>query len=184
MNLTLDGVMQAPGRREEDLRGGFQHGGWAQPYAAMTAAGESTPNFGSLLLGRKTYEDFYGFWPKQTGSPFTEVLNNMQKHVVSTTLSEPLAWSNSALIKADIPGAVVRLKAGEGKDIVIMGSGELIQTLMKHNLIDRYVLLIHPLVLGSGRHLFTDGGTLASLHLVSSTTTPKGVVVAVYEPVG
>jgi dihydrofolate reductase len=183
-NLTLDGVMQAPGRRDEDLRGGFQHGGWATPYAAMTSseAGESIPNFSALLLGRRTYEDFYAYWPKQTDNPFTEVLNNMQKYVASTTLEEPLAWSNSTLLKGDVPEAVAGLKAQPGKDLVVMGSGEFIQTLMKHNLVDRYVLLIHPLVLGSGRHLFTDGGAFTALHLVSAKATPNGVVVATYEP--
>jgi dihydrofolate reductase len=183
-NLTLDGVMQAPGRRDEDLRGGFQHGGWATPYAAMSSseAGESIPNFGALLLGRRTYEDFYAYWPKQTDNPFTEVLNNMQKYVASTTLEEPLAWSNSTLLKGDVPEAVAGLKAQPGKDLVVMGSGELIQTLMKHNLVDRYVLLIHPLVLGSGRHLFTDGAAFTALHLVSAKAIPTGVVVATYEP--
>ncbi len=181
-NLTLDGVMQAPARPDEDRRGGFEHGGWAAPYAAMTAAGESTPNFGALLLGRWTYEEFYAYWPKQTNNPFTEVLNNIQKYVASTTLKEPLAWINSTLLKGDVAEAVAGLKAKQGNDIVVMGSGELIQTLMKHNLVDRYVLLIHPLVLGSGRHLFTDGGAFAALHLVSAKATPNGVVVATYEP--
>jgi dihydrofolate reductase len=108
----------------------------------------------------------------------------MQKYVASITLKEPLAWSNSTLLKGDVAEAVAGLKAkqGENKDIVVMGSGELIQTLMKYNLVDRYVLLIHPLVLGSGRHLFTDGGAFAALHLVSAKATPKGVVVATYEP--
>jgi dihydrofolate reductase len=184
MNLTLDGVMQAPARPDEDRRGGFEHGGWGAPYAAMTAAGESTPSFGALLLGRRTYEEFYAYWPKQTNSPFTEVLNNLQKHVASTTLREPLAWINSTLLKGDVAEAVAGLKAKQGQDIVVMGSGVLIQTLMKHNLVDRYVLLIHPLVLGAGRHLFTDGGAFAALHLVSAEATPNGVVVATYGPTG
>jgi dihydrofolate reductase len=181
-NLTLDGVMQAPGRPDEDRHGGFEHGGWAAPYAAMTQAGESTPNFGALLLGRRTYEEFYAYWPKQKDSPFSALLDNMQKYVVSTTLSEPLAWINSTLLSGDAAQAVARLKEELDKDLVIMGSGELIQTLMKHNLVDRYVLLIHPLVLGSGRHLFTDDGAFAALHLVSAKATPNGVVVATYEP--
>ncbi len=183
-NLTLDGVMQAPGRRDEDLRGGFEHGGWAAPYAAMTSseAGESIPNFGALLLGRRTYEDFFAYWPKQTDSPFTEVLNKMQKYVASTTLEEPLPWMNSTLLKGDVPKAVAGLKAQPGMDIVVMGSGELVQALMKYKLVDKYVLLIHPLVLGSGRHLFPDGGASAALHLVSAKATPNGVVVATYEP--
>lgn len=102
MNLTLDGVMQAPGRADEDPRGGFRHGGWATPYAAMSSseAGESVPNFGALLLGRRTYEGLYDYWPKQVGNPMTEMLNNMQKNVVSTTLQEPLPWVNSTLLKA------------------------------------------------------------------------------------
>jgi dihydrofolate reductase len=184
MNLTLDGVMQAPGRRDEDLRGGFNCGGWAVPYAAMTDAGEAAPNFGCLLLGRRTYEEFYSYWPNQTGSPFREILNNMQKYIVSTTLKGPLAWINSTLLGADIPEAVAALKAKYVQDIVVMGSGELIQTLMKHNLVDRYVLLIHPIVLGSGRHLFTDGSVFTALHLVSVKATPPGVVVAIYEGAG
>jgi dihydrofolate reductase len=184
MNLTLDGVMQAPGRREEDLRGGFRYGGWGASYVAMTEAGESTPNFGALLLGRQTYEQFYSYWPKQTNNPFTEALTKMSKYVASTTLKEPLAWSNSTLLKGDVAEAVAGLKSKLGKDvdIVVMGSGDLIQTLMQHNLVDRYVLLIHPLVLGSGRRLFTDGSPFAELHLISAKTTPKGVVVATYEP--
>ncbi len=183
-NLTLDGVMQAPGRPDEDRRGGFQHGGWGAPYAAMTSseAGESIPNFGALLLGRRTYEDFFAYWPKQTDSPFTEVLNKMQKYVASTTLEEPLPWMNSTLLKGDVPKAVSGLKAQPGMDIVVMGSGELVQALMKYKLVDKYVLLIHPLVLGSGRHLFPDGGASAALHLVSAKATPNGVVVASYEP--
>ncbi|SRR5258706_2045056 len=184
-NLTLDGVIQAPGRPDEDRRGGFEHGGWAAPYGAMqtSEAGESIPSFGALLLGRRTYEVFYDFWPKQTdGNPFTERLNNMQKYVASTTLREPLPWINSTLLSGNLPEAVTALKAQQGGDLVMMGSGELIQSLMKHNLIDRFVLLIHPLVLGSGRRLFTDDGAFAALRLVSAKPTPNGVVVATYEP--
>ena len=184
-NLTLDGVIQAPGRPDEDRRGGFEHGGWAAPYGAMqtSEAGESIPSFGALLLGRRTYEVFYDFWPKQTdGNPFTERLNNMQKYVASTTLREPLPWINSTLLSGNLPEAVTALKAQQGGDLVMMGSGELIQSLMKHNLIDRFVLLIHPLVLGSGRRLFTDDDAFAALRLVSAKPTPNGVVVATYEP--
>jgi len=179
-NLTLDGVMQAPGRPDEDRRGGFEHGGWAAPYAAMTAAGESTPHFGALLLGRRTYEDFYAVWPNRTDNPYTAVLNNTQKYVASTTLSEPLPWINSTLLKGDAAEAVARLKEELDKDLVIMGSGELVQSLMRANLIDEYVLLIHPLVLGSGRRLFPDGGTFAALRLVDTKTTTTGVVIATY----
>jgi dihydrofolate reductase len=182
-NLTLDGVMQAPGRPEEDRRGNFQHGGWGAPYAAMasSAIGDSLGNVGPLLFGRRTYEDFYAFWPNQSGSPYSEVLNNAQKYVASTTLKEPLPWSNSTLLKGDVAQAVAGLKAQPGQDFMIMGSGELVQTLMKHNLVDRFVLLIHPLVLGSGRRLFPDNGAYANLQLISSKTTDKGVVVATYQ---
>ncbi len=184
-NLTLDGVMQAPGRPDEDRRGGFTHGGWAAPYGAMqsSAIGDSLPGMDALLLGRRTYEDFYAYWPKQTNNPFTGTLNRMPKYVVSTTLTEPLAWSNSTLLKGDAPKAVAQFKRQTDKTLVIMGSGVLIQALLQHNLIDRYLLLIHPLVLGEGRRLFPDGGVPATLRLVAAKPTDTGVVVATYEPV-
>jgi len=181
-NLTLDGVMQAPGRPDEDRRGGFEHGGWASPYAAMSSTGKSMDNTSALLLGRRTYEDFYAFWPKQIGNPFTAMLDNMQKYVASTTLSEPLSWSNSTLLPGDAAEAVAALKEEPGKDLLVMGSGELIQSLMRHNLVDEYILLIHPLVLGSGRRLFADGGAFAALRLVATSTTTTGVVIATYQP--
>ncbi len=182
MNLTLDGVMQAPGRPDEDRRGGFEHGGWATPYATMEAVGESMSYTGALLLGRRTYEDFYAVWPNRTDNPFTAVLDNTQKYVASTTLVEPLPWSNSTLLKGDAAEAVARLKEEPGKDLVVLGSGELVQSLMRRNLVDEYVLLIHPLVLGSGRRLFTDGGAFAALRLVATSTTTTGVVIATYQP--
>src|SRR5229473_3525297 len=158
-SLSLDGVMQAPGRPDEDRRGGFERGGWALPYsdpAMGQAVGESMATTGGLLFGRRTYEDFYKVWPNQTDNPFTEVLNNTQKYVASTTLTEPLPWRNSTLLEGDAAGAVAELKKGPGKDLVILGSGELIRSLMQRNLIDEYILLIHPLVLGSGQRLFPD----------------------------
>jgi dihydrofolate reductase len=186
MNLTLDGVMQAPGRPDEDRRGGFEHGGWALPYADPVmgkVAAESMATTAALLFGRRTYEDFYSVWPNRTDNPFTVVLNNSQKYVASTTLKEPLPWANSTLLKGDAADAVVALKKQPGKDLVILGSGELVNSLMKRNLIDEYVLQIHPLVLGSGRRLFTDGGSMAALHLLDSKTTTTGVLIATYEPV-
>jgi dihydrofolate reductase len=181
-NLTLDGVMQGPARPDEDRRGGFEHGGWAAPYAAMEATGNNFASAGALLFGRRTYENFYAVWPKQTNSPYTEFLNTIPKYVASTTLKEPLPWSNSTLLKGDAAQAVSQLKQQPGKDLLIMGSGELIQSLMRANLIDDYVLLIHPLVLGSGRRLFPDGGAAATLRLVATSTTDKGVVIATYQP--
>jgi dihydrofolate reductase len=189
-NLTLDGVMQAPGRPDEDPRGGFTHGGWAEVQvrtpdgdpvlASVTAA--SMANTGALLLGRRTYLDLYGYWPKQTDNPFTEVLNNIPKYVASTTAQEPLPWSNSTLLEGDATQAVAKLKQQPGKDIVVIGSGELVQSLRRHNLVDTYVLLIHPLVLGSGRRLFPDGGPSAALRLVDTKATTTGVLVATYQP--
>src|SRR5512145_1409728 len=168
-SVTLDGVMQAPGRADEDPRGGFEYGGWAVPYADPEmgkAAGESMATTGGLLLGRRTYEDFFKVWPNQTDNPFTEVLNNTPKYVASTKLKEPLPWMNSILLRGGIPQAVAKLKAQPGKDIVVLGSGELIQTLVQYNLIDLYTLLIHPLILGSGCRLFREGAPGINLRLV------------------
>jgi dihydrofolate reductase len=184
-NLTLDGVMQAPGRPDEDLRGGFEYGGWAVPYhdeVMGRVMGERMARGGPLLLGRRTYEDFAGFWPKQKDNPYTEVLNNVQKYVASTTLTESLPWSNSTLLRGDAAEAVAKLKEESGKDIGVLGSGQLIQSLMRHDLVDEYVLLIHPLLVGSGRRLFPDGGPFAALRLVDSVTTTTGVLIATYQP--
>jgi dihydrofolate reductase len=184
-HLTLDGVMQAPGRPDEDGRGGFDRGGWAQPYGDAVMAGvmaEGMAKGGALLLGRRTYEDFAAFWPNQEDNPFTEVLNNIQKYVASTTMEEPLPWSNSTLLKGDAAEAVARLKEQPGEDLVVLGSGELVQSLMRRNLVDEYLLTIHPLILGSGRRLFTDGGASVALRLVDTKTTTTGVVIAIYQP--
>ena len=185
-SVTLDGVMQAPARPDEDVRGDFPYGGWATPYPDPEmgrAAGESMATAGGLLFGRRTYEDLYSVWPNRTDdNPYTEVLNNAQKYVASKTLKEPLPWMNSTLLKGDVSEAVRALKTQPGKELVILGSGELIQTLMQHGLIDKYVLLIHPLVLGTGRRLFREGSAYSTLQLVDSTTTPNGVVIATYQP--
>jgi len=186
-HLTLDGVMQAPGRPDEDRRGGFQHGGWAQPDndpVMAEAMAEGMANGGALLFGRRTYEDFAAVFPKQKDNPFTAVLDNSQKYVASTTLNEPLPWVNSTLLKGDAAEAVAKLKEKPGKDLVVLGSGVLVQSLMPHNLIDEYVLMIHPLVLGSGRRLFVDGGAFSALRLVDSKTTTTGVLIATYRPAG
>lgn len=181
-NLTLDGVMQAPGRPDEDTRGGFTQGGWATPYAAMQEAGGGMSSAGALLFGRRTYEDFFSVWPKRKDNPFTEILNAMPKYVASRTLKAPLPWMNSTLLEGDAVEAVAKLKKQMDEDLLIFGSGELVQSLMPGNAVDVYMLLIHPLVLGSGRRLFPDGGAFASLRLVESRATGKGVVIATYEP--
>jgi dihydrofolate reductase len=185
-HLTLDGVMQAPGHPDEDRRGGFEHGGWQPPYAdsvMASAMAEGIAKGGALLFGRRTYEKFAAVWPNQPeDKPYTAVLNNRQKYVASTTLKEPLPWTNSTLLKGDAAEAVASLREQPGMDLVVLGSGGLVQSLMRRNLIDEYVLTIHPLVLGSGRRLFPDGGESAALRLVDSKATTTGVVIATYEP--
>jgi len=186
-SLSLDGVMQAPGAPDEDTRGGFEHGGWAVPYNDAVMGSEMAKGMGrtELLFGRRTYERFYAVWPNQPEpNPFTEVLNKIQKYVASTTLTEPLPWSNSTLLAGDAAETVAELKAQPGQDIGVLGSGELVRSLMRHDLVDEYTLLIHPLVLGSGRRLFPDRGSLAKLRLTHSVTTTTGVMIATYQPTG
>ncbi len=183
--ISLDGVMQAPARADEDTRDGFKFGGWGVPYndpvlgqkmAEHMARGASQ---GALLLGRRTYEDFYAVWPKRTdGNPFTEHLNKVKKYVASMALREPLAWNNSFLLSGDAADAVEALK--KQLDLAILGSGELIQSLMQRNLVDEFLLTIAPIVLGSGHRLFPSG-VQVSLRLVDSTPTTKGVIIATYE---
>jgi dihydrofolate reductase len=184
MSLTLDGVMQAPGRADEDTRDGFEHGGWALPYldpamgnAVAEGMAKAPPAF---LFGRRTYEDFFEVWPKRTNNPFTEALNNLHKYVASMTLREPLPWSNSTLLNGDAATAVATLKGQPGSDLVVLGSGKLVQSLMRRNLVDEFVLSIHPLVLGSGSRLFSDGSPFATFQLVNSKLTSTGVVIAIY----
>jgi dihydrofolate reductase len=183
-HLTLDGVMQAPGRPEEDTRGGFEQGGWAVPNVdevVNAAMGARMPRSGGLLLGRRSYEDMLGYWNTQD-SPFKDMLNGAPKYVVSTTLREPPRWPNSTLLSGDVAEAVAQIRQQLEKDLNVMGSGELIQMLMRHGLIDEYLLLIHPLVLGAGRRLFADGGPPASLRLVDSQISTTGVQIATYRP--
>jgi dihydrofolate reductase len=183
-HVTLDGVMQAPGRPDEDTRGEFGYGGWEVRYADDVMAGVAAEGMAAesaLLFGRRTYEDFHAFWPNQPEpNPFTDVLNRSRKYVASTTLTEPLPWENSTLLHGDAGDAVARVKASPGPDIVVLGSGALVQVLMARDLIDEYVLLIHPLVLGVGRRLFPDGGSRADLTLVDCKTTTTGVVIGRY----
>jgi dihydrofolate reductase len=180
-HLSLDGVMQAPAAADEDTRGGFAHGGWAVPYqdeviGKFMGARMSSTEQSTLLFGRRTYEHMYSYWPKQTG-PVTDTLNRAQKYVASNSLSEPLEWENSTLLSGDVPARVRELDL----DAVILGSGELIHTLARENMIDAFVLTIHPLVLGSGLRLFPDDGALAKFRLVESIPTTTGVIIAVYE---
>lgn len=185
-SVTLDGVMQAPGRPDEDTRVGFAHGGWAVGYddeVMGRAMGARMARDGALLLGRRTYEDLLGHWPKQPANPFTDVLNRTTKYVASTTLAEPLPWENSVLLDGDAADAVAALRARpDDGDLAVIGSGALVRSLAARGLVDEYLLLIHPLVLGAGRRLFDDGTTHARLRLVEAVTTTKGVVIATYRP--
>src|SRR5207302_1706549 len=183
-HVTLDGVMQAPARREEDTRDGFSHGGWAIPGNDEVMArkmAEGVPRSGLLLLGRRTYEDFYAVWPQRTDSPFSDALTKARKYVVSRTLTEPLPWENSILLSGDAADAVAELKQQLGDDLTIFGSGALVASLIAVDLIDEYLLMIHPLVLGSGRRLFPAGHSV-QLRLVDNVATTTGVVIATYQP--
>jgi dihydrofolate reductase len=187
-HLTLDGVMQAPGTLDEDLRDGFQHGGWAnrnQDPAMRKVMSASMSSAWSLLIGRATYEQFADYWPKQAPNPMTEALDNVQKYVASTTLTEPLAWQNSTLLKGDAADAVRRLKEELRENLVVFGSGVLVRSLLSHDLVDELMLMVYPLVLGSGRRLFADSGSdLSAFRLVDSETTDTGVIIATYQPAG
>jgi dihydrofolate reductase len=184
--LTLDGVMQAPGNPEEDRSGGFGHGGWQLPYFDQTMSSvisEGMATSGGFLLGRRTYEILSAFWPNQPAdNPFAAAMNSLPKHVASTTLDEPLKWQNSTLVKGDVAEAVAGLKRQPGKDLQVIGSGELVQTLIRHDLVDEYRLMVHPLVLGGGRRLFRDGTLRTPLQLIETRTTGTGVVVLTYRP--
>jgi len=183
VSLSLDGVMQAPGRPDEDVRGGFDRGGWANGYndevmSRRMAQGMSQD--GVLLFGRRTYQDFFSVWPGRTDNPFTEVLDRTPKYVTSRTLTEPLPWQNSILLSGDAAESVAELKGRPGPDLAVLGSGNLVQTLRQAGLVDEYLLLIHPLLLGTGTRLFPDGPP-SDLRLVESLTTTTGVIIASYQ---
>jgi dihydrofolate reductase len=184
-NMTLDGVMQAPGGADEDARGGFLHGGWAHSYADQVMAetmGKGMSADGGMLFGRRTYEQFHGFWSKRTdGNPYTEVLNRKSKYVASRTLTEPLPWENSSLLEGDAAGAVAALKRDVEGDLVVLGSGELVRSLAQAGLVDVYMLSIHPLILGAGTKLFAEGkDAYGTLELVEAVPTTTGVIIATY----
>ncbi len=181
--LTLDGVMQGPGRPDEDTRGGFDRGGWAVPYgdeAMVAKMGERMGEDRAWLFGRRTYEDLLATWNAR-GGPFKDALNSAHKYVASSNPATRLNWPNSTLLHGDVTAAVADLKQSSATNLVIMGSGVLIRSLMAADLIDEYLLMISPLVLGTGRRMFA-GGTQAALRLIDSSTTGKGVLIATYEP--
>jgi dihydrofolate reductase len=182
-HLTLDGVMQAPARSDEDTRGDFTHGGWAVS-GADEVMGEALgrrmghPD-GGLLLGRLSYEDMLSAWDTR-GGPNKDALMGAQKYVVSSNPATKLDWPSSTLVHGDVPSAVADIKESGTGDLVIMGSGELIRSLVPHGLIDEYLLLIHPIVLGSGQRLFEPAHDSMNLTLVESTPTTTGVIIATY----
>ncbi len=184
-HLSLDGVMQSPARPDEDERDGFEHGGWGAAagndpmIVEKLGVGRPQSQPGALLLGRRTYTDFAEVWPARGDNPFTDALNKQTKYVASNTLSEPLPWVNSVLLTGDAADAVAQLRRGE-LQLTILGSGQLIGALMQRNLIDRFVLLIHPLVLGSGRRMFADDGPYGRLTLIEAVATTTGVIIATY----
>jgi dihydrofolate reductase len=184
-HLTLDGVMQSPGHPDEDPRDGFTHGGWASRRQDPTMQQVMGAHMGSawaLLVGRTTYVRFADYWPKQAPNPFTDALTRVRKYVASTTLGEPLAWENSVLLSGDAADGVARLKVDQAENLVVFGSGVLVRSLLQRNLVDKLILLIHPLVLGAGRRLFGDSGAMAEFQLTESTTTDTGVIIATYQP--
>ena len=184
-NVTLDGVMQSPGAPDEDTRGGFRHGGWAIPYndeVKFKEMGKGMGGRGNMLFGRRTYEKMFKAWHGRTDpNPFTKFLGDARKYVASRTLKEPLEWENSTLLKGDAADAVATLKKNGESDLVILGSGELVRSLARRDLVDQYTLLIHPLVLGPGLRMFGDDGAFAAFRLAGSVPTTTGVIVATYE---
>ncbi|MDX6539347.1 MAG: hypothetical protein QOI71_957 [Gaiellales bacterium] len=184
--LTLDGVMQAPGGPREDESGGFAHGGWSVNYwdeQMGQVMGEAMSTPFDLVLGRKTYDIFAAHWPHAADDPGAKPLNDATKYVASR--SRPtLEWSNSVRIEGDAAEGIVALKADNGPELQVHGSGDLIQTLLRHNLVDEFRLWVFPVVIGSGKRLFSDGAVPSGLKLVDSTVSTTGVVIGTYEPAG
>ncbi len=186
--ITLDGVMQAPGGPEEDPTGGFTHGGWVAGYfddfLGKVMVEQMSKPF-DLLLGRKTYEIFAAHWPyvKTNQEPFAAAINNAKKYVASKTLIR-LDWSNSELIKGDVAEEVKKLKDHGGPDIQVHGSGSLIQTLLKQDLVDELWLKIFPIILGGGKRLFAEGTIPVGFKLLEGKILPSGVIVATYVRAG
>ena len=186
--LTLDGVMQAPGGPDEDTDSGFEHGGWSfafgdEDFGASVVEWMSRGD--AILLGRKTYEIFASYWPLQTepDNPVAVQLNAQPKYVASTTLTS-VDWNNSTLLGSDVVSEVAKLKERPGGELQVHGSGQLAQTLIDADLVDEYLLYIHPVHLGSGKKLFREGAPARSLKLVDSKTTGAGVIIARYQPDG
>ncbi len=187
--MTLDGVVQAPSYADEDVDGGFVHGGWHAPYfdeISQKWVIDNLARAGAFLFGRRTYEIFAAHWPNaaEAEQVLAEPLNSRPKYVASTTLAEPLAWQNATLLHGDIPEAVAALKREDGGDLYVIGSPELVQTLIDHDLVDEFRLMIDPLVLGDGKRLFRNDAPCRALHLVDNQVTTTGAILATYTRLG
>lgn len=187
--MSLDGVVQAPGGAEEDTDGGFAHGGWSMPFFEVDTMGAAiddvTRTTEALLFGRRTWQGMAAAWPNRAGDPFADWMNQVPKYVASRTLTvDDLDWNNSTLLPPDgVVGAVAEMRARDGGDLQVMGSSNLVHTLIANDLVDEYRLMIEPIILGGGKRLFTDDGIARTLELVSSTTTGTGVHICTYRPV-
>lgn len=181
--VSLDGVMQAPGGADEDRDGGFEHGGWAVPYLDEELIGlmaKLTSRADGLLLGRKTYDIFAATWPLAgTDDPIGAKMNSVRKYVASRTL-KTVSWENATLLSGDVADAVVKLKEGEGGEIQVHGSSGLVQTLVEHDLVDEFHLLVFPVLIGSGKRLFGAGTVPAGLKLLGTRASGSGVVLSTY----
>jgi dihydrofolate reductase len=185
--LTLDGVGQAPGGRDEDPSGGFEHGGWQAPLGDASAGGvvfDEASRMDALILGRHTYDNFADYWPKASDtSPFARLLNNVPKFVASRTLAEPLAWNHSSLLTGDLAESVQAVKQ-RFDEVHVIGSLDLVQSLLRHRLVDQLNLWVYPVVLGSGKRLFASGTVPTTLRLVDSVTYPSGSMHLRYDTLG
>jgi dihydrofolate reductase len=183
--LSLDGVMQAPGAADEDTEGGFQHGGWQRPYfdeVLGATAAEGMAETDAYLFGRKTYEKMAAYWPTAPeDDPYGRHMNSTPKYVASRTLHD-VEWQNSTLIEGDVAEEVARMKEEPGKNIAVLGSGDLVQTLLDRNLVDEFFLAVYPIVLGSGKRLFREAAQVRKLSLVDSKPTSTGGVILTYRP--
>jgi dihydrofolate reductase len=185
--LTLDGVMQGPGGPGEDDSGGFTHGGWSVNYwddLMGQVMGEATSKPFAMVLGRTTYDIMAAYWPHASEEEGAKPLNEATKYVASRGRPNLDAWSNSVLVEGDAAEGIAALKKQDGPELQVHGSGNLVQTLMRHNLVDRYRLWVFPVLLGSGKRLFADGTVPAGLKLVDSKVSTTGVVIGTYEPAG
>jgi dihydrofolate reductase len=188
MFLSVDGVYQGPGGREEDPRDGFDRGGWLVPLFDDETGAFMVETFdrpSAFLLGRRTYDIFAGAWPNATdpNDPVASKLNSLPKYVVSTSLHDP-AWSNTTVLDGDLVGQVGDLKAQPGNELQVHGSGLLLRSLLEHDLVDRLNLLVFPVIVGKGKRLFPEAGLDTRVELVASKTTPSGVQISTYRPAG